>query len=559
MASRGSSSEGAEASASRLGGRRFAVLWAVFAVLSLAVYAPALRGAFVSDDHGYLLSNPYVAELSVSNLAAILDPFGPVAQHTANWAPVHILLHALEWQVFGTSVLGYHVVNVLLHALVSALLVPLFTGAGVPLAGAVAGGLFFLLHPANVEAVAWISQLKSVAALALAVGALLAHPRRPALGAVLFGLALLTKALAVFALPVALLLALARRRTGGLASTQPQRLAWLAVWALLLALIALPELLQFGRSGERNLPLHPDFWVNARTLFAIGARYLAMAATSYGVSAFHQPPPALSALDPWWLAALVTGAAIAGRALTTLLRLRSEGAFWVWAAVAYAPVCQVFAFLYPMGDRYLYFVLPGLIGAALLAGDDVRRRLADAGSERALQRVGMVAAATALTVFAVRSAERAAVWRSETMLMLDAASHYPSGTSASLLRARSAAQNGDVEATVTALRTAAESGFDRFMDLDVDPGLAPVREDPRFRACVRDLAGHWIETVRARGDSNQIELRVLAQAHGVRGEWAEAVVALERALAQGGPATDAVRRDLVRARAQQAAGAELRP
>ena len=57
---------------------------------------------------------------------------------------------------------GHHVVNVVLHALASVLLVarlPRVRAARAP--PRCCGGAFFLAHPANVEAVAWISQLKS--------------------------------------------------------------------------------------------------------------------------------------------------------------------------------------------------------------------------------------------------------------------------------------------------------------------------------------------------------------------------------------------------------------
>ena len=50
-----------------------------------------------------------------------------------------------------------------------------------------------------------------------------------------------------------------------------------------------------------------------------------------------------------------------------LVRRREEGAWWLCAAVGFAPVSQFFPFEFPIGDRYLYFILPGLFGGVTLA------------------------------------------------------------------------------------------------------------------------------------------------------------------------------------------------
>jgi len=69
--------------------------------------------------------------------------------------------------IFAGEVFGYHLVNVAVHALNSVLLVALLLRSRLPAAVALLGGLVFAVHPANVEAVAWISQLKTNGALAL--------------------------------------------------------------------------------------------------------------------------------------------------------------------------------------------------------------------------------------------------------------------------------------------------------------------------------------------------------------------------------------------------------
>jgi len=539
--------------AAALPARSIAALWGAFTLLALGVERAALRGPFVSDDIGYLVSNPWGHELSLANLRAIFDPYGPVASWTANWAPVHMLAHALEWQAFGPSTLGYHVVNVVLHALVSALLVPFLTSAGLPLVAALGGGLFFLLHPANVEAVAWITQLKTLLATVFALLALLAHPRRPALGAALFGLALLSKAQAVFALPVLAWGELEARWRRG----EALRLRWLAVWAGIFLLYSAPQLAAFEGLGDPGLPLHPDPVVAARTVVAIGARYVAMAATSWGVAPFQDPPRALSPVDPWFVAGLVVGALALLRIAWTLRRGRPEAAFWIWAVAAYAPVSQLIPFLYPIADRYLYDVLPGLVGVALLGGRDAASRLAPRVPPHlhpTLRRVGLACACVALVLFAGRSARLAGLWRSDLALLAESARAYPAGLSADLLRARRAAQARDVEGVVAALRAAEDRGYDQYMAVASDPVYAPVRNDPRFRAVLSELAGRWLEAVAPRGYSLPHELRTVADAHAVRGEWREAEATLERALEKAGPdERPSLERDLERARRARAA------
>ncbi len=129
-----------------------------FAALALVVYGPALPGTPASDDVMFF-DSPYLQELSAHNLIEILDPTGQAHLGFFNYAPVHALLHALEMRLFGAEYVGFHVVNALLHAGVSALLALLLLRSGLPASGALLGALVFLLHPANVEAVAWISQL----------------------------------------------------------------------------------------------------------------------------------------------------------------------------------------------------------------------------------------------------------------------------------------------------------------------------------------------------------------------------------------------------------------
>jgi tetratricopeptide (TPR) repeat protein len=548
MAARAPSSAGAEqaegtgrAAAPPL---RWAALGVAHAVLAFWVYRPALRGAFVSDDIGYVSGNPWIHALTWENARAILDPFGAPAAHTANWAPVHLLLHALGWSAFGGDPFGHHVVNVLAHVGATLLVGSMLVRAGLPFAWAAGCGTLFLVHPANVEAVAWIFQLKTVASLALATAALLAEPRRPLLATALFALALLTKIQVVFALPVAAIAAW----IGWPRDARPRaaRLAWLAAWAVVLALVLVPEMAAFERLGHFEGGAPEGAAERVRMAVALLGRYLAMAATSFGVAAFHQPDPPASWLDAWWLAGLAGALAMAARALVAWRRQSVEAALWAWVAGAFLPVAQIFGFLYPMGDRYLYPVLPGLLGALAIP---LHARLARAG------RAGSLALALAVlalgAAFALRSHERAAVWRSEATLSADAVAHYPEGLPAQLERAAAAARAGDVEAAVAALRAAHARGFDRFVDLERDPGFARLHDDPRFAALLHEVARTWIARVEGRSDPTLPELVMLGQAYATLGEWDRALALLEQAARAGGPGSELARAALPEVRARR--------
>ena len=527
--------------AALLRAREVATLAALFAVLALAVYWPSLRGPFLSDDMFYVATNPYVHDLSTANLLAVLDPSSPATVFVDNYAPVHLLLHGVAWQLFGEHTTGHHVVNVLLHALGSALLAALFVRAGLSRAVAAGAALLFLLHPANVEAVAWISQAKTPAAFVLSMAALLAQRRRPALGALCFGLALLAKPTAAFALPVAGLLDWTREGR--------VRWGWLSLWAVLLGGYFFAEFWTHQRSGAAD-PIDDDLLVRVRSSAAIAARYLWMSATSRGVSTFHEPEPVRSWLGPLWLAGAALAIGVAVRSVVVLRRRSPEAAFWAWAVASFLPISQIFPFLYPMADRYLYFILPGLLGAALFVARDVARR---SGGRVAtpdwLPRATTFAALVLAVAFAAHSFARAGIWASPVRVLSDAAAHYPNGRMARLVEARRAAQGGDSDAAIAALLRARQLGFNGYEQLQSDPALASLHGDPRFEALVREIATSWVTRFEAKSDATQIELRTLATAYLARGDRDVAIRILERALAQGGPIDARLRDEIDQLRA----------
>jgi hypothetical protein len=79
-----------------------------------------------------------------------------------------------------------------------------------------------------------------------------------------------------------------------------------------------------------------------------------------------------------------------------------------------------------------------------------------------------------------------------------------------------------------------------------------VRATTRFQALIREMAGDLIARASKTPRHTQMDLRDIAEAHRIRGELAQAIEALERAILMRGPLDAELRPKLVALRAQAA-------
>lgn len=138
---------------------------AALVVAVFLAYQPAWHGGFLFDDRVHLLDNP---ALRPGGLTYIWAP----GSFTNYW-PLTFTVYGLEYRMWGLDPLGYHLVNLALHAL-SALLVWRVLGQ-LRVPGALLAAALFALHPVNVESAAWIAQLNGVLSLLLALVSLLLY------------------------------------------------------------------------------------------------------------------------------------------------------------------------------------------------------------------------------------------------------------------------------------------------------------------------------------------------------------------------------------------------
>ena len=184
-------------------------LWGAITLLTFVVYIPAMQGGFVWDDDLHLITNVVFEENGLYRAWFTSDPFV--------YYPMVWTSYWIEYQFWGVNPVGYHVVNVLLHAASSVLIWRIMLRLGIPAPWLVA--LIFALHPVNVESVAWITQRKNTLCMLFYLVALCCYLRHEdegrwglyLLAVFFFLLSMLSKGASVVLPAVLLLLACWRR------------------------------------------------------------------------------------------------------------------------------------------------------------------------------------------------------------------------------------------------------------------------------------------------------------------------------------------------------------
>ncbi|HWB58067.1 MAG TPA: hypothetical protein VG733_01180 [Chthoniobacteraceae bacterium] len=171
---------------------------------ALLAFLPAVWCGYIWDDDTLLTANPLVKAHGAHGLVAIWR-----GVDSRDYTPLTISAFWLEWRIWGDNPAGYHIVNLLLHAVAVLLLWRIFLALRIP--GAWLGAFLFAIHPINAASAAWIAELKNTLSAVFFLGSILAflhayiqRDRRWIVGSVLlFLLAGLSKG-AVVTLPLVL-------------------------------------------------------------------------------------------------------------------------------------------------------------------------------------------------------------------------------------------------------------------------------------------------------------------------------------------------------------------
>ena len=319
-------------------------------VATAVLYAGDLRlGFFRIDDQQYVVSNPWVQGVTWKHLAQILS-----SPYYLNYSPLHLLSYALDYSVAGLNAYAFHLSSNLWAGLVAGFVYLVALTITQQRTTAVIAALLFIVHPAHVEAVAWVSNRKDLVAAAFVLPCVIAYLKYRQRGAVnwyivsllLFLCALLGK-LSVAAFPAVLVvfdLVLEKRP---LSRSVIDKIPFFGLAAMVAVAV---------QHAQPSTGLQPDLAMHAKAF--VQSLWLL---TGLGNYVIYRVPP-----EPGDTLSLFVGLGILlGLFLFPwLLRKRYPVATVLiyWILFTYLPT-QVLPFSYPVADRYLF--LPS-VGAVIL-------------------------------------------------------------------------------------------------------------------------------------------------------------------------------------------------
>lgn len=172
--------------------RRWICFWLVCSSVFIS-FLPDLRNSLLDwDDAGYILENSNIHSLSFEMASWAFSSF-----YLNYWAPLTWLSLAVDYSIWGSDPVGYHLTNNIFHAInagifflicleLLAIRRPMFQQDDGDMAFlhsrsqlrcAMLAAVFFAVHPLRVESVAWATERKDVLSLFLGLPSILFYLR----------------------------------------------------------------------------------------------------------------------------------------------------------------------------------------------------------------------------------------------------------------------------------------------------------------------------------------------------------------------------------------------
>jgi Flp pilus assembly protein TadD len=341
----------------------------------VAVFGVALRNEFVHwDDYNNLVDNPHFRGLGWTQLRWMFT-----TTLMGHYIPVTWLTFGLDYVIWGMQPAGYHLTNLILHALNATLVywaAKRMLVAAAPAAGEIrwrAGALtaasFFAIHPLRAESVAWATERRDVLSSALFLACILLYLRATSdatsarrrwltLSVVSFALAMMAKSI-VMTLPVLLLVIdwypLSRIR--GFRWSSETRRVLLEKLPFAAVGLAGGVVSYWAVSHHDYLTAADKYPLSSRIAMALYSMvfYLSKTVLPVDLSPLYELPSRVDPLDPQFLGAAVAVVMVTFTLIALAHRWPAGLAAYAWYAIVLAPVGGLVHAGHQLAhDRYSY-------------------------------------------------------------------------------------------------------------------------------------------------------------------------------------------------------------
>lgn len=134
------------------------LIFLLFIIISFTVYFNSLNNGFVLDDKDLIIENAYIRNPRLLPKIFISNIYRFSAEKQSNYyRPAQILTYALDYSIWKLKPFGYHLTNILLHAINSYLLYIMLIALFASSRLALASSLLYCVCPIHLSAVAYIS------------------------------------------------------------------------------------------------------------------------------------------------------------------------------------------------------------------------------------------------------------------------------------------------------------------------------------------------------------------------------------------------------------------
>ncbi|MDD2367007.1 MAG: tetratricopeptide repeat protein [Desulfuromonadaceae bacterium] len=469
------------------------------------------------DDPLYVTDNPAVRGFNLLNLKAAFTGF-----FVGNYSPVQIISYMTDYTLWGMNPAYFILSNIFYHFTNSLLLYFLLIRKGISRWGAALGSAVFLLHPVQVESVAWISQRKNLLSMTfflISFHSYLSYfsasgktaKKSYALSFTSFLLALLAKPVAVI-FPIILIIQdhLETVKEQNIIKRHKDKIPYFAV-AGIMAVITIMIQSPVDVGGRVEYP--ENAWlVLPMTMLPVLVTYLhnILLPSSKALSIIYSVP--LKHNADWIL--LFSVLVVIFLIFTGIYFYRRNRSLLFWYAtffIALLPVSQVVPLVTMMNDRYLYFPMIGIAGiTGCLTG------IAQTKIQTPSFKIMLTLVATVVIAWlAFESYQRGKVWKNSVTLFSDAAQKTPDDFRSLLGLAEGYRAAGNLEMAVNYYEDASRYGY---LPSEASFGLARIYLDKTEP----DKAYSHIISGLLKSGETKAGMLLLGEYNGMKGNYSDA-------------------------------------